>query len=273
MSRRQKFKPLLALGIAALLPFFVSETAWTEEGQESVGADTASMVLIPAGPFLMGSRETEIQEALTAAREAHPEAALSFEDEIPAHLVHVSAFLIDREEVTWEKFAPFAGRTVPPGGAKLPAMEATWDEASSYCRGVGKRLPTEAEWEKAARGTDSRLYPWGNHFDPLRLNSLERNLGRPSPPGSHPDGASPYGVFDMAGNAWEWVADWYEADYYQRAPERDPAGPKEGRKRVVRGGGWAYDRAFVRTANRASFRPNHHHPTIGFRCARSVTSK
>ena len=271
MSRGEIFKPFLALGMVALLSFFASETARAEEGQESVGVDMASMVLIPAGPFLMGSQEAETQEALTAAREAHPEASLSFEDEIPAHLVHISAFLIDREEVTWEKFTSLAGRTVPPGGAKLPATEVTWDEASSHCRGVGKRLPTEAEWEKAARGTDSRLYPWGNQFDPLRLNSLESDLGRSSPPGSYPAGASPYGVLDMSGNAWEWVADWYEADYYQRVPERDPPGPEEGEARVIRGGSWGYDQAFVRTANRASFLPDNRHPDIGFRCAHPVS--
>ena len=223
------------------------------------GEDGAEMVLVPAGEFWMGSEDGGA-------------------DEKPRHRVTLDAFYIDKHEVTNARYGRFmgaTGRSVPTywndstwNSPQQPVVGVSWDDADAYCKWAGKRLPTEAEWEKAARGTDGRKYPWGEQWDASRANSVESKLGKTVPVGAYPAGASPYGALDMAGNAWEWVADWYDRDYYRRSPEQNPRGPETGSGRVLRGGSWLSLPILLRAANRYDFTPGSRSDLIGFRCAR-----
>jgi formylglycine-generating enzyme required for sulfatase activity len=225
--------------------------------------DAASVVKIPAGEFLMGSPDGQ-----------------GAPDERPQHRVYVSAFLIDKTEVTWRQFRKFAaaqGASLPPEPVSgspddYPVAFVLWDEATSYCEWVGGRLPTEAEWEKAARGPEGWKYSWGDTWDARRCNSISGGLHSPEAVGSYPGCVSPYGVLDMPGSMWEWSADFYADAYYAESPASDPRGPTSGRLRVMRGGDWMSQPDWLRTAYRAKRAPISRNLGHGFRCALDATA-
>jgi formylglycine-generating enzyme required for sulfatase activity len=241
--------------------------------QTTVERDDVPMVNIPEGSFIRGSSE-----------------GTGRSDEMPREKIYVDAFSIDKFEVTNKRYLAFIAATghkepfnVYEEGTlfkvadihDLPVVQVTWHDAADYCQWVGKRLPTEAEWEKAARGTDGRIYPWGNEEpSPLHANYDREWAGKETlkPVGSLPQGTSPYGVQDMSGNAREWVQDWYDKDYYQQAPKRNPKGPDKSLLKVIRGGGWRSFDSDIRAAARGKggFALKTH--GTGFRCARDTAA-
>ena len=236
-------------------------------------ADGKIMLLVPQGDFLMGS----------SAEDAEADS-----DEQPQHLVFVDAFWIDKTEVTNAQYR----HCVEQGGCspsiekrslfvddQHPVVGVSWAQSQAYCRWAGGRLPTEAEWEKAARGVDGRVFPWGNEFDSSRLNYCDSNCVADwrdfdgddgyqytAPAHAYPQGASPYGVLNMSGNVWEWTADWYAPDAYEKAVYRNPVGPATGQQRVIRGGSWLYSGRNLRVSRRQKELPTYQYENIGFRC-------
>jgi len=230
--------------------------------------DGALMLYIPAGEFLMGSVDTDIQ---------------ALDSEKPQHAVYLDAFWIYKNEVSnklYKKCIADGACTLPIKAERIESNEyddypveyVNWEQAKAYCEWAGGRLPTEAEWEKAARGTDGRKYPWGNKTPTTEeANYKESKKGGTTPVGSYPKGASPYGVLDMAGNVQEWVQDWYSGDYYRVTPKNNPRGPDSGNARVLRGGGWRFAAPVIRTAMRLYLMPvsnEYDYREVGFRCAK-----
>ncbi len=273
----------------ALLPFVVSSALAQEEIVATTPAGTRhEMVLVLAETFAMGS-------------------ASGKSDEAPVHPVYLDAYYIDKFEVTNAHYVGFLnaiGRNADargyqlvdlsdldaqiqrsgdafalklPSCAALPVVEVSWYGARAYCEWAGLHLPTEAEWEKAARGTDGRTYPWGEEIDRSRANYGAERCCRgddrdgyfaAAPVGSYPGGVSPYGAYDMAGNVWELVMDWYSADYYASVEAgHNPTGPASGAFRVIRGGSWSSRSFRLRTSERGGNIPELTYVLIGFRCA------
>ncbi len=238
---------------------------------EITGKDSAPMVLIPAGSFWMGSPDSEGDK-----------------NEHPRHRVTLDAFYMDKFEVTVARYAEFmraTNRSKPQywdqvdssKHRNLPVVGVDWHDAKAYCEWGGKRLPTEAEWEKAARGTDGRTYPWGNEQPTARLANFGKEFtfdniydDRLAPVDSYEAGKSPYGLHHMAGNVLEWTADWYDENYYSKSPPRNPKGPASGEDRVLRGGSWLSVPDTVRSAARYWNIPTTRNAYIGFRCAQDV---
>ncbi|HEX5647231.1 MAG TPA: formylglycine-generating enzyme family protein [Nitrospira sp.] len=236
-------------------------------GEEPVPSE---MVTIPAGPFVRGTENGGF-------------------DERPTRTIHLDEFLIDRFEVTNHQYQQFVAATGhrKPGlpsryaksGAKVrgvnqPIVYVSWDDAEAYCRWRGKRLPAEAEWEKAMRGTDGRLWPWGDREQPDGANWARVKDGYEvsARVGTFQIDKSPYGVMDGAGNVMEWVADWYDETYYKSSPDQNPPSPEYGTYRVLRGGSYTTTGADVRITSRSKMMPDFRDETIGFRCARSSNS-
>jgi len=293
------------------------------EGNQNSPED---MILIPAGAFLMGSTKQDIEKLL--ALDQHIEVE-RLNNEIPQREVYLNAYYIDKYPVTNAKYKIFiesGGYTqqvywsdagwnyimeskplennelddVLNGEPDCPTVNVSWYEVEAFSKWSRKRLPTEAEWEKAARGKDGGIYPWGNEFDKTRLNCAEAKIKETTPVNKYPQGQSVYGCFDMAGNVWEWTADWYDSKYYQHAPNKDPQGPNVAEEnpgfwrpeevgisiyelkpsptdgslsgcKVLRGGSWnGSGIVHIRCSNRDYDEPTYKNDTIGFRCAKSL---
>jgi formylglycine-generating enzyme required for sulfatase activity len=225
--------------------------------------DGMMQVYIPEGKFKMGEDSAQ-------------------SDNAPMHTVYLDAYLIDRIPVTNTMYARCveAGKCTydvqqakteihygNPDYADHPVVYVTWFQAADYCLWAGRRLPMEAEWEKAARGTDARRYPWGLEAIDPKLANFNNLIGDTTPAGSYPLGASPYGVLDMAGNVRQWIADWYSAFYYASSPKDNPQGPASGEKRVLRGGAFDDPPNSLRTTTRFAHIPGSSGFNRGFRCA------
>ena len=226
--------------------------------------DGMVQVFVPEGYFTMGSSIDNPQ---------------ADEDEKPAHKVFLDSFWIDRTEITNAMYLHCisAGACTSPARsiyykepdyANHPAIGISWVQAQKYCKWGERRLPTEAEWEKAARGTDGRIYPWGNSPPETELLNFGHQINETAPVGMYPEGASPYGVLDMAGNAWEWVADGYQPDFYSLSPEENPISDSPVNRRVLRGGNWDSNEEGIRVTNRFWAFPGRN-DTDGFRCAKT----
>ena len=242
------------------------------------------MVLIPEGVFTMGYNIKNKNE-------------WGDTDEEPVHKVFLKPYYIDRHEVSASQFSKFLnhhqkkahlyfqtglGVTIEkvgnlffprPGLSNYPANRVSWYGADAYCRWINKRLPTEAEWGKASRGTDGRVFPWGNELPTNNRVTFRRKFNRLGFKAlekidSMPDGRSPYGIHHMAGNVWEWVNDWYEDIYYEESPYANPKGPDSGTSKVLRGRNWYYKAYYMRTTYRFNDKPDVFKNWQGFRCAK-----
>lgn len=238
--------------------------------------DKMTLLYVPAGEFTMGTDDGQ-------------------NDETPVHTVYLDAFWIDQTEVTNLKFSFFLNQEeyqseshekwfdndgnnvrihsedsvweADNGYESFPVITVSWFGAESYCSWANRRLPTEAEWEKAARGVDKRKYPWGNDQPNSKLLNYKQQVGSPTEVGTYSNGTSPYGAWDMAGNAVEWVNDWYNGAYYLDSPAANPLGPPDGYARVLRGGSWAAPIYAARTTHRIGGNPSLTLNDFGFRCA------
>lgn len=237
--------------------------------ETTVGDDGREMVLVPEGVFTRGADSGGF-------------------DEKPQQEIYLDAFYVDKYEVTVESYEKYrrAANYVEPSvpffqgdnallkGPKSPVVGVSWLDSVNFCKWAGKRLLTEAEWEKAARGTHGLVYPWGNKVLDKRANLSGRADGYEfmAPVGSFPTGRSVYGVYDMAGNVSEWVDDWYDQFYYQTAPMMNPTGAENKKNRVFRGGSWDSRKVDIRAAKRYAASPGRKDAVVGFRCGRSKTT-
>ena len=247
------------------------ETVDVEAGEETQVSAVLELsdvgiewILIPAGDFEMGTNTGK-------------------PDEGPQHTVYLDDYYISKYEITFEQYDKFCdetGRAKPSsngwGRGKRPVKNVSWHDANEFCKwltdrtGANIHLPTEAQWEKAARGTDSRIYPWGDDLPSCSILNYNNCIGRTEPVGSYPAGDSPYDVHDMAGNVYEWCQDWAQANYYEISPRNNPQGPWNGTEKIVRGGSCFTSMISVSTFHRNHYSRSTTHAAIGFRVAREA---
>jgi len=296
--------------VAQITPMATGEAVQPQAGETQVLEPAGiTLVYVPGGEFTMGSSAAEVDEAVALCDKSYGDCQRSwFEGEQPQHQVYVDGFWVGHTEVTnaqYERFVEAGGYSMREywtdegwqwrqdtgitepeywrdstwNGAQEPVVGVGWYEAAAYAAWAGVRLPTEAEWEYAARGDDGRIFPWGDVWDGSKCNYCDRNCEyewkdvsvddgyrHTAPVGSYRAGASPFGALDMAGNVYEWCADWYEEGYYSESAARNPAGPAFGAYRVLRGGSWDRAPNNVRCALRFGRLPYHPRPTrYGFR--------
>lgn len=258
----------LMLMISIVIPSLHFQHVAKAESLNTINRDLVEMKTIPANEFFMGSKRGEGRA-----------------DERPQRKVYLDKYSIDLYEVTNAQYLKFiyeTGRKEPinPYGERplseeseagdLPVVQVTWYDAVDYCRWTGKRLPTEAEWEKAARGESGFAFPWGSESPSQKPVNFERNwegIKTLWPVGNNPETSSPYGISDMAGNVREWVQDWYAPNYYKNAPIKNPQGPQSGILKVIKGGSWHSFKGDIRTASRGKGGFALKTDGIGFRCA------
>lgn len=263
--RRRRLKRIIAT--AAVVVATCAALYYGLKGQaknQLVGKDGAPAVMIPAGTFIWGD-----------------------DAESPRRELFVEAFYLDKHEVTVARYGDFlkaTGNVRPPdewqtvdpkSHAALPVVGVDWQDANRYCQWASRRLPTDAEWERAARGTDERTYPWGNEPPSAEHARFAKNYQNSvyqdgvAAVGVHPKGASPFGIDDLSGNAWEWVADWF-TESFSRTDTRNPKGPASGTDKVLRGGGWYDAPERLISTKRMHAPPEHRGDSVGFRCASDV---
>ena len=241
----------------------------------TASAAEPGMVFIPGGEFPRGRTHKLPDDDL----KWYP---TLMKDDRPVRPVHVDPFYMDSHEVTNAEYAKFVAATkhaapyhwpggkLPQGKEDDPVANVSWLDASAYAEWAGKRLPTEAEWERACRGmSEGAVYPWGES-KPSKELARFNTVDGPGKVGQCK--ANSFGLYDIAGNVWEWCADWYDRMYYEKAPSRNPAGPDEGMYRVIRGGSWADEEKYLTCAIRSWARPKERSPNIGFRCAKNFSS-
>ncbi|MEN8154599.1 MAG: formylglycine-generating enzyme family protein [Acidobacteriota bacterium] len=268
-SKKKKKKILMITGavIVAIIAAVMIFKRKKEEAPPEEPYREVEWITIPAGEFWMGD-DKNIGEP----------------DEKPLHKVYLDEYAISKYEITFEQYDKFCdetGRTKPGNkiygssfffNGKFPVVNITWDDAKAYCNwlslklGRNIHLPTEAQWEKAARGTDKRTYPWGDQQPDNTITNWDYlSTSKPKIVGSHPEGNSPYGVCDMAGNVWEYCNDWYDTNYYSDSPYKNPKGPLSGPWRVIRGGSFNRREGPVRSSYRGGNYINFKYGSIGFR--------
>ncbi len=281
---------LLIPGAPPLIP------ADTVNESADVRRQFSDMVEIPVGRFRMGLSFDQVSHMLEMCTRVDKTCSRWwFKDESPSHFVYLDRYWIDVYEVTNASYLEFVnatghrpalddtcatdacrqgnlwkGRSFLKQISNQPVTQVNWYDAAVYCKWRGKRLPTEAEWEKAARGPVGNLYPWGNRPPPGKATYRRkwRGVFTMTDVGFYPGGASIYGVHDLAGNAWEWVADWYDRHYYSKKINKNPKGPKTGKFKVVRGGSWVNYEDTLHSAFRRWSRPEVRFNDTGFRCAK-----
>lgn len=278
------FKNLVAL-IAFSACYFFGGSAYSEELIKKINSTALAskqipqgMVIIPAGEFTRGTASKEAQKVCLKNNDHCKEKW--FEDEEPLHSVKLNSFFLDRHEVTQKEYQSVMLKNPSDfKGPNLPVERVTWYEAMEYCQKTGKRLPTEAEWEWAAKGGKPWVFTWGNDAESHRANFCDRSCDKrwkekqfedgysyTAPVGSFP--ANDYGLYDMAGNVYEWVMDWYQKDYYENPQTENPKGPEKGSRKVMRGGSWINYSVGVRPSDRTDAKPSEKINFVGFRCAK-----